>query len=122
MLSMSDCRTVTSESENAEKSVSGFDKYRLMDLWLSSNVIGDSGGVTSTQFSSFIRASIDVTSTICKQCERYVKSNILKAAKEKYEHLSIYLKIQVLNVLFKVKTKENIKYVDLAEGIQKIVN
>lgn len=54
----------SSESEYANESKdSGLAKNRLDLMW--SSVIGESGGVTSTQLSSFIRCCIETMSMIC---------------------------------------------------------
>jgi len=62
----------SSESEYAsESSDSGLAKNRLALMW--SSVTGESGGVTSTQLSSFIRCCIEAMSMICVREEnRYV--------------------------------------------------
>lgn len=63
----------SSESEYAnESNDSGLAKNRLDFSW--SSVTGESGGVTSTQFSSFIRCCIETTSMTCT--EKGEKKNI----------------------------------------------
>jgi len=62
----------SSESEYAsESSDSGLAKNRLALMW--SSVTGESGGVTSTQLSSFIRCCIEAMSITCGREENTIK-------------------------------------------------